>query len=126
MKIKKVLIVDDDKVSILLTEALLRKQLPNADIHIEYDGEEAIKYLEACGDHLPELVLLDIDMPKVDGFEFLNWHQKSPYVDKMEIVMLSLSSNSKDMERSLAYNAVKHYITKPLNQQKIEFIVKDF
>lgn len=126
MKLEKILLVDDDKVSNVLTESLLRKQLPDSEVHVEMNGEDAIQYLKTCGDQLPNLILLDIDMPRMDGFEFLKWHNESIYADKMEVVMLSLSNRSGDVEKSLAFKAVRNYIAKPLDQKKIEFIIKDF
>jgi CheY-like chemotaxis protein len=126
-----VLLVDDDDTSNFLTRTVM-EDLDFADhIHVSENGSEALKFIrERCSPeveeatHLcPELILLDINMPVMDGFGFLEEFQKWQSVRKkpISVVMLTSSSNARDQERAQKYG-IAGYLDKPLTEAKIRRI----
>ena|SRR2546423_8919463 len=116
-----ILIADDREDDVLLTrQALLRANVLNP-LQVARDGEEAIHYLEGSGRFenraeypLPDLLLLDLNMPKVNGFEVLRWVRAHPSLKTLRIVVLSTSSEPSDIDKAheLGANA---YIVKALD-----------
>jgi CheY-like chemotaxis protein len=104
-----VLLVDDDKINNFINARLIRKIEISSNLHISTNGREAIIYLTEKLDKQevgPELILLDINMPVVDGFEFVDAFRKLSFSNQNQIiiVMLTTSSNPKDLERVDALN----------------------
>jgi CheY-like chemotaxis protein len=131
-KLNHILLIDDDSINNFINEKLLTKLNIAEKISITLNGEEAINFLNnLCGNSqppCPELILLDINMPVMDGFEFLEQYKKLDFPDKQSvvIVMLTTSTNPNDTKR-LAETGAAGYISKPLTEQKItEVIEKHF
>lgn len=102
----KVLIVDDTVENIdILVETLGEKM----EVIVAVSGESA---LEAVIDEKPDLILLDIEMPEMDGFQVLSHLKSDPATTHIPVVFLSARSESADMNQGLAMGAVD-YITKP-------------
>lgn len=128
MKLKKILLVDDDDTSNLLTTMVISDMNITEGVDVASNGEEALNYMiENCHNIVageqkkcPGLILLDINMPIMDGFEFLEAYKSRLDIDgKIPVVMLSSSSNSKDFDRAKTFD-VKGYIVKPLNEEKLQ------
>lgn len=126
-KFKRILLVDDDDTSNLLSTMVIADMEIAEDVDVAFNGEEAINYmLQNCKKvdsngvkKCPELILLDINMPVMDGFEFLEaFKVKFGQNNKIPVVMLSSSNNKKDYEKASSYN-VKGFIVKPLNEEKL-------
>lgn len=117
MKPVKILLVEDNQGDVLLTkEALIDGEFANELIHLP-DGELALKYLNKLPPYeqaeTPDLVLLDINMPKVGGFEVLKQVKHSAELKKIPIIMLTTSSSEEDIRR--AYDSYANaYLTKPV------------
>lgn len=130
-KINCALLVDDDSINNFINERLLKKLNLAHETKIVLNGEEAVKYIRERtgeGKACPELILLDINMPVMDGFEFLQAYQKMDIPNKTSvvIVMLTTSTNPNDTER-LNNSGVAGYINKPLTEQKLtDVMVKHF
>ncbi len=127
-KFKRILLVDDDETSNLLTTMVISDMNITEEVDVAANGEEALQYIinnckEASSGNerkCPGLILLDINMPIMDGFEFLEAYKKKFDLDnKVPVVMLSSSSNKSDYEKAKAFN-VKGYIVKPLNEEKLQ------
>lgn len=123
-KFNKVLLVDDDDISNYLTEVLIQKLDFSGEIEVYKNGEEALNYIRECiiskGDlKVPELVILDINMPVMDGFEFLEEFEKLQNTNNMEIpvVMLTTSNYNNDIQKAQKYK-VAGFVNKPLTEEK--------
>ncbi len=118
----RILLVDDDEVANFLSARLLQREGLANDIAVAKHGAEAIAMLEAgsAGQAMPELILLDIKMPVMDGFEFLEAYAslKDKPLPAPLIVMLSSSLNPRDIDRAMANGAIK-FLDKPLTVEKL-------
>ena len=124
-----ILIVDDDdSAGVLMTIAFERGgfTLPPRFVR---DGEEAIEYLDGVGVFgnrklypLPTAVLLDLNMPKKNGFEVLAWIRKQPSLKRLRVYVLSASSRLEDIERAYDLGA-NSYLVKPGNLEQLLHLV---
>lgn len=123
MKIK-LLIIDDDQVSLLIAmKYLIASGLKRIvrDILIFNKPIEALKLLYAVEDNT-ELyqvwILLDINMPQISGWDFLNRIESANLKNPVKVIMLSSSISEEDMNRAASFSSVYGYISKPLNTHK--------
>ncbi len=123
--INKVAIVDDDNIFQFTTKIKIEKLLLAKEVLVFNDGEEIFNYLKETDlADLPSIILLDINMPLVDGWDFLELY-KSVNEEKqkgIEIYMLSSSINPVDVEKAEVNEYVKDYITKPIRDQDLSKI----
>ena len=122
-----VLVCDDNPDDcFFLTRAFMRAGI-DAQFSTVHGGEEAIEYLLGqcvhVGGRLPMLMLLDLKMPKVDGFGVLEWMRKHPSVRVVPVVVLSSSELPQDIDRAyeLGCNA---YIVKPHGSEEMDELYK--
>ncbi len=124
---KKIFIIDDDFISKFVNKKLIEKSGLFSEI-AEYDsGRTALQLLqnpELNQESIPDLIFLDIQMPDMNGFEFLNEFEKLPnhITNKTKIVMLSSSLDERDRDTSLKNIHVIDFISKPLNNDKLSNI----
>lgn len=109
----KVLIVDDEPNIILSLDFLIRKA--GYTLFIARNGTEA---LETVRTHLPDIVLLDIMMPDVDGLEVCRIIKSDPALQHIRIVFLSAKSKTEDIKQGLALGA-EDYVTKPFSTKML-------
>jgi CheY-like chemotaxis protein len=131
MGVKRIILVaDDSEDDICLLKCAFSQSGINVAIHFVRDGEEAICYLR--GDHgfadrgafpYPELMLLDIKMPKVDGFSVLEWVRRERSLKRVPIVMLTSSQEPRDIDHAYDLGA-NSYLTKPCDFQGLTETVK--
>jgi CheY-like chemotaxis protein len=129
-KLKNILLVDDDGINnFIVINKLNSIGLVDNIISVE-NGEEAILYIKNCINSsielLPELILLDINMPIMDGWNFLEEFSKLglSFQEKMHIYMVSSSVYEEDIENSKNYPCVKTFISKPLSKSKLIEIIE--
>jgi len=127
-----ILLIEDDTVHAKLIERILKKSGCNNQLTIIRDGEKAFNYLLKPNENFsdekficPQLILMDINLPKVNGLEILRQIKQSPKLQIIPVVMLTTSNNRTDLEKCYEYHA-NSYIIKPLDfeefNQKIRFI----
>jgi len=122
-----ILLVDDNEGDVLLTrEALEEAKIVNR-ISVAYDGMEAIRFLKKAppftGSETPDLILLDINLPKMDGKEVLGIIKSDPDLKRIPVIMLTTSSSEKDI--LAAYdNYANCYITKPVDLERFMEVVR--
>lgn len=125
----EILLVEDNEDDIVLErEALTEAKLVNL-MSVVRDGVEAMAYLRREGKYknarVPGLILLDINMPRKNGFEVLNEIKDDPALMHIPVVMLTTSDNEADVIKSYAKGACS-YITKPMDFDKFREVVKQF
>ena len=113
-----ILLVDDDHVNNFVTEQLIRKSGIAKDIKAVRNGEEALTYLSEEINYCPDLILLDINMPEMDGINFLKNFKKMVLDKSIKIILLTSSVNPKDKEKlnSLGYQDI---MMKPFSAEKL-------
>jgi DNA-binding response OmpR family regulator len=114
---KKILVVDDEMSICLLLENFLSKDYDVIAIH---NGEDALVWLEG---NLPDLIISDIQMRKMDGYEFLTKVRQRGFTRHTPFVMLSARSESKERIKCYKLGA-QDYLTKPFNPEELEELVK--
>jgi len=111
MKNRHILLVEDDAASAELAMQVLKKIAPGVSIHHVSDGVEALDFLEGRGEPAgpepqpPTVVLLDLKMPRVDGFGFLERMRAIPAQRLSRVVVLSASAHDGDVERAYELGA---------------------
>src|ERR1700683_2958494 len=112
----RVLVVDDDEADVaLIREALDAHRVPS-QVHIARDGVEALQYLRAeipAGPR-PDMILLDLNMPRMDGREVLSAVKQDPGLADIPIVVFTTSGQPRDIAASYSRHA-NAYVTKPLD-----------
>lgn len=122
-KIKNVLLIDDNEITNYLHAFLFQDLGIAENIHAKLNGQEAIDFLSTCNEEeQPDLILLDINMPIMDGFEFLSHYQNTKMPDITVLLMVSTSINPYDVERSQQFSQVNGFVGKPLTEEKIQNI----
>ena len=116
MKPVQILLIEDNEGDILLTsEALAESRITNK-VSVIKDGKAAINFFESLTDKksMPDLMLLDINLPKKSGHEVLHYIKNNDDFRHIPVIMLTTSSSEKDILNSYQ-NHVNCYITKPID-----------
>lgn len=122
MKTKTVLLIDDDNIQHYITKVTLKKVDPNIELISYLDASEAFEFInEISTDQKPDFILLDLDMPNMDGWQFLDVYKNCK--NKSDVYIVSSSIDDNDMKKSKDYQEVKQFISKPLNAEKINLIL---
>lgn len=119
---KSVLLIDDDKVLNFLTASAFKRSSHINEVHVSYDGREALDLLSKLT-HTPDFILLDISMPTMNGFEFLDRYDQLGYSNKTKIAIYTSSIEKEDKEKAKQYKNVVDFIVKPLSTEKLQEIV---
>lgn len=124
-KHKQVMVIDDNHIDRYLCERVSQKYGFAEKVISMESARSALDYLISLKenpDQLPALIFLDINMPAMTGFDFLDEYNELPENIKQSciIVMLTTSSNPDDKERASNNKYVKGYLSKPLNEDKIK------
>ncbi|HEY8972368.1 MAG TPA: response regulator [Puia sp.] len=122
-------IIDDDQVYQLVMRRAIEQSGMVKDVLQFYDGEEAINFFKEKHQYpevLPELILLDINMPYMDGWQFLDEFIKIPFKGEYQrtIYIISSSSTMEDLNRAKQYSVVSGYHIKPITKDKFEEILR--
>ena len=110
---KKIIIVDDEPNIVMTLEYAFKKQ--DFEVYIARDGSEAIEILETV---VPDVIMLDIMMPKVDGYQTLQIIKENEKLEHTKVVFLTAKNKASDIEKGLKLGADK-YLTKPFSVKKI-------
>ncbi|WP_221798077.1 response regulator [Oceanobacter mangrovi] len=111
----RILIIDDDDGTRFYLSVLLKKIDPTLEVLQAHDGEEACEILDTS-EEAPTLIILDINMPIMDGFEFLKRNSARIDLDKTRIVIQSSSEEPADRDAINAIGLVHDYCLKPIRK----------
>lgn len=120
-----VLLIDDDEINNFISIKLIKKALVNTEITACLNGKIAIEQLleiqNADPDKLPDYILLDINMPVMNGWDFLDEYKRLGIdpAGRSKIFIISSSVFSNDINKARSYKLVNNFISKPLNVDKI-------
>ena len=117
-----ILLVDDDEISNYITSNTIVRNYKSINVESVINGKKAIEYLEKKFDNLPEVILLDINMPIMNGFEFLEWYESSVFFGRIKICMLTTSVRNEDKQKAYQYVDVINYLEKPIFEVDIKEI----
>jgi len=117
--LKKVLVVDDDPYILMSLEFLMKKN--GYDVMVARNGTEA---LDIVGKQMPDIVLLDIMMPDVDGYEICRYIKKTVKLKHTKIVFMSAKSKEADIQKGYDLGAAL-YITKPFSTRELVKQIKE-
>lgn len=118
-----IILVDDDPINNLINKRLISK-LNIADSVEDYlQAEQALERIKEIDQSKPLLILLDINMPVTNGWDFLNLYQENFKERQDKIVMLSSSIDYKDRNKALSYDEVQAFLEKPLTPEKMKSIL---
>jgi CheY-like chemotaxis protein len=116
---RPILLIEDSPMDVDLTRrAFARRRIANA-IEVARDGEEAIDLLKRWeqGETLPIVILLDINLPKINGLEVLRQYKSSSLVQKIPVIVLTTSAEDRDIDTAYHMGA-NSYIVKPVEFEK--------
>ena len=123
MKNKYILYVEDDEIEVMKFKMTLESEGFIEDIKVAYNGEEGLNVLNENRKNLPKLIILDINMPKMNGLELLEKIKNDLDFSKIPVIMLTTSSNPNDVLKSYAQH-VAGYFVKPFGVDEYRNILK--
>ena len=127
-----ILVAEDDLTDAYFFERAFKRAGIPVMLHFVRDGQEVIAYLQGEGQFadrtahpLPQLVLLDLKMPRLDGFDVLEWVRKQPRLSGLQVVIFSSSGEPKDINRAYGLGA-NWYLVKPHSMEELTALVGRF
>jgi CheY-like chemotaxis protein len=121
---RNVLYIEDDPDSVIFLERVVNK-LGDYKLHIYENGDQLLKNLQATKDDIkPEMILLDINLPGMNGFEILEYLRTRKEYKHVPVIMFTSSENEKDIEKSYE-NGANAYLVKPDNLKMLHNVLED-
>ncbi len=123
-KVNLTYIIDDDKIFVFVLKKIILKNENFNEVLDFKNGEEVLKILSDKSNTFPNIILLDINMPVIDGWQFLEQIEKLPNKEKLNVFIMSSSIDTNDIEKSKSFSTVKDFISKPINNDKLNKLIE--
>lgn len=120
----KVIIIDDDPAALFLYAEIIKEFKFTKDLTTFKDALKALDFLQQIQDEEKRIILLDLNMPMMSGWDFLDHIKDYPKKDYLSIFILTSSVNKADKDRALAYDYVTHFFEKPLSEEHIKIMLE--
>ncbi len=126
--LETILCVDDDPITLMLCKMVITKSSFSNKIDTAKNGEEALKYFDslllAKNLNKPQLIFLDLNMPIIDGWEFLDHFNTLKYSDfhQIKVIILSSTIDPEDLKKSKKYPMVIDFLSKPISKEMLEYL----
>lgn len=121
------LVIDDDDINIFIIRKIVEKTGYKVNMVSRSNGQLAVEYLTEIADNreiFPQLMLVDINMPVLNGWEFLEAYEKLNLPQKSDMYMLSSSVYENDIEKAKSYKDIKGFISKPLTIERLSELLR--
>jgi CheY-like chemotaxis protein len=121
---RPILLVEDDKIDAMTVKRAMKDlKMTNLLMHV-YNGLEALDFLKNLNNEKPCIILLDLNMPKMNGIELLKVLKNDPLLKKLPVVVLTTSNAEKDKTESFNLS-VAGYMLKPVDYKQFVDVIKD-
>lgn len=123
----RVMLVEDNPEDVAFTRIILKKNRLDRNLVVAADGKEAIETLERLVEDrskIPDLILLDINLPDISGIELLTRLKRDPRFSRIPVVMLTGSNVDDDIQRSYDLGAIT-YLVKPISKDALMLVIKN-
>lgn len=127
-KIKTICIIDDDPIFRFGTKKMMESVQNSLNFLVYKNGKDAFDNLLPklhLNNTLPDVILLDLNMPVMDGWQFLDELVKIPVAENIPIYIVSSSVDSRDIKRAKSYKMVNKYIVKPFSVSKVQELIEE-
>lgn len=124
-----ILLIDDDPITNMINTKIIKMNF-SYEVHACANAQRALdqikQWAEMSPEKLPDVIFLDVNMPIMDGWEFLEEFQKLPnnVLERTSIFMLTSSIDAEDIEKSKAYHVVDDFVSKPLTPEKLRNLIQ--
>lgn len=130
--LNSILCIEDDAITLMLYKMVLTKASFTNEIITTTNGEEALNYINKLKEansngtikNVPQLIFLDLNMPVMGGWEFLEIFSSSEYAEynHIKVIILSSTVDPDDLEKSKKYSMVIDFLSKPISRELLEYI----
>lgn len=122
------LVIDDDDINIFIIKKIVEKTGYKITMIAKSNGQLAIDYIKETLENnqtLPQLILIDINMPVMNGWEFVEAYTELNVTEDINLYILSSSVYENDIEKTKSYSNVKGFISKPLSLDRLSELLKE-
>jgi two-component SAPR family response regulator len=113
-----ILLIDDDPLSNVFNTMMIKKNHPGTEVSAITNARDALKYLNDDKRKRPELIFLDLNMPVMNGWDFLEEYKKLNL--EINIVLVTSSDDSRDISKAKEYKEIKYYLVKPITTDNLK------
>lgn len=121
----QILIIDDDEINNFIVGKLIHRLSPGAEVVACLNGREALDFLDQLAggkQSCPDFIFLDLNMPVLDGWDFLDEFQKREFSNQVSVIILSSSIFRADIDRARNHTVPTQFISKPLTLEQLKDI----
>lgn len=122
------IVIDDSKLDCFIADKIIRNSGKAENVTVFQQAKEALEHIKNVGSGSTTIVFVDIQMPVMNGFEFVESFEALPDDTKQDyhIYMLSSSINENDIAKVKGYASVKHFLNKPLTNDTINAVLEEY